>query len=174
MKKIDCNELRSIIQESVVGPEDLLKKNRRTPKLTRSRLRQLIKEELETSDRGPGGAQFGISYKHVEAMAEFDPKHIENIVTEFEKTMLDFLENSPDAFEDPKTGEYGPFSGKDSKAKMDRVRAVWEAQVKKATDELSNRLDEAASEFKKDLSDIINQVEDGLHSGNYHPAWDIK
>ena len=167
MKKLSCSELREIIKESVAGPDELLKKDR--TKLTRTRLRELIKEDLETIDR-PGGAQFGVSYKHVEAMAEFDPKHIDNIVKEFEKTMLDFLENSPDAFADPKTGDYGPFSGKDSKAKTDRTKAVWEDQVAQATEELRGRLDDAAAEFKKGLSGIIDQIENGLHAGDYHPG----
>jgi len=179
MRKISNKELRDLIKETVVGPDDLLKNSTVMPKkrnkLTKASLRSLIKEELEEQEQiplssRPGGAQFGISYKHVEAMAEFDPKHIDNIVTEFEKTMLDFLENSPDAFADPKTGEYGPFSGKDSKAKTDRTKAVWEEQVRLATDELRGRLDEAAAEFKKNLGSIINQVEDGLHGGNYHPG----
>ena len=167
MKKIDCNELRNIIQESVVGPEDLLKKNRRSPKLTRTRLRQLIKEELETVDRGPGGAQFGISYKHVEAMASFDPKHVKNIVAEFEKTMLDFLENSPDAFADPKTGDYGPFTGKDSKAKTDRTKKEWELQVTRAQEDLQGALNQRVREFKKTLSETIDEIEDMLHNGEY-------
>jgi len=166
MKKLDCNELRNIINESVIGPEDLLKKSRRQPKLTRSRLRQLIKEELETTDR-PGGVQFGVDYKHVAAMAEFDPKHIDEIVKEFESTMLDFLDKSPDAFSDPKTGDYGPFTGKDSTAKNKRVEEQWQAQVNFATDDLRQKIEGAAQDFKSTLSRIIEQVEDNLHGGEY-------
>jgi hypothetical protein len=172
MKKIDCNELRSIIKESVVGPDSLLKKNKapsRSKPLTRSRLRQLIKEELETTEpqRGPGGSQFGVSYKHVEAMASFDPKHVKSIVTEFEKTMLDFLENSPDAFSDPKTGDYGPFTGKDSKAKTDRTKKEWELQVTRAQEDLQGALNQQVVEFKKTLSKTIDEIEDMLHNGEY-------
>jgi len=164
MKKIDCNELRSIIKESVIDPNDLLRNAR--PKLTRERLRILIKEELETIER-PGGVQFGVDYKHVAAMAEFDPKHIDDIVKEFESTMLDFLDKSPDAFSDPKTGDYGPFTGKDSTAKNKRVEEAWQAQVNFATDDLRQKIEAAAEEFKKSLSFIIERVEDNLHGGDY-------
>ncbi len=135
-------------------------------------MRQLIKEELETVDRGPGGAQFGVSYKHVEAMASFDPKHVKNIVTEFEKTMLDFLENSPDAFADPKTGDYGPFTGKDSKAKIDRTKKAWAEQVTRAKDDLVDALEEKVDEFKKALSKTIDDIEDGLHEGEFGDVHD--
>jgi hypothetical protein len=167
MKKLDCNELRSIIKESVVGPEDLLQKNRHQPKLTRARLRQLIKEELETTNR-PGGVGFGVDYKHVAAMAEFDPKHIDDIVKEFESTMLDLLDKSPDAFSDPKTGDYGPFAGKDSTVKNKRVAEWWQAQVNAATDDLRHKIESAAQDFKDTLSRTIEQVEDNLHDGDYN------
>ena len=167
MKKINCGELRSIIKESVIGPDDLLKSSKHQSKLTRARLRKLIKEELETVERGPGGAQFGVSYKHVEAMASFDPKHVKNIVTEFEKTMLDFLENSPNAFSDPNTGDYGPFTGKDSKVKTDRTKKAWVEQVTRAQEDLQGALNQQVVEFKKTLSNTIDEIEDMLHNGEY-------
>jgi len=37
----------------------------------------------------------------------------------------DLLDKSPDAFSDPKTGDYGPFTGKDSTAKnKDAVKEI--------------------------------------------------
>jgi hypothetical protein len=174
MKKISNKELRNLIKETVVGPDELLKKPvavpRKRSRLTRTSLRSLIREELEEQvplSNRPGGAQFGISYKHVEAMADFDPKHVKSIATEFEKMMLDLFENSPDAFADPKTGDYGPFTGKDSKAKTDRTKANWELQVTRAQEDLEGALNQQVVEFKKVLTKSINEIEDMLHNGDY-------
>ncbi|MBK26059.1 MAG: hypothetical protein CME70_18830 [Halobacteriovorax sp.] len=178
MKKLSCSELQQLIKESVVGPEELLRRGRRnqivtdkSKKLDRNTLRNLIKEELnnlnEDGPARPGGAGIGVDYQHVEKIVEFDPIHVDNIVEEFDTAMMKFLENSPDAFADPKTGEYGPFTGKGSEEKTKRTEDHWIKAVDEATRDLHSKLTSATEDFKKVLNDIIVGVEDQLHGGTY-------